>query len=116
MNEKIAAEPSQGRLLSCFCLELKIVHDLQSWPHPLNCVRACVRLLFEGSYYFFRRAPDAATIQGRLLIGVRLLNMVDVHVLSTRTHKASHMQATMQRVMQEMRWTSLCHPYNRIVQ
>ena len=31
---------------------------------PLNCVRACVRLLFEGSYYFFHRAPCAATNRG----------------------------------------------------
>ena len=24
---------------------------LQSWPHPLNCVCACLWLLFEGGYY-----------------------------------------------------------------
>ena len=44
-------EPSQGRLLSCFCLELTIVHGVRTWPHSLNCVHACVRLLFEGGYY-----------------------------------------------------------------
>ena len=50
-----------------------IVRGLRSWPHPLNYVCACVQLLFEGSYYFFRRAPCAATIRGRLLIGARYL-------------------------------------------
>ena len=44
------------------CLELMIVHRLRSWPHLLNCVRACmlllfsfaelqVRILFKGGYY-----------------------------------------------------------------
>ena len=33
-------------------LLLTIVHHLQSWPHPLNCVRACVLLLFAGGYFF----------------------------------------------------------------
>ena len=46
---------------------------LRSWPHPLNRVRACVRLLFEGGYYFFRWVPGAATIRRRLLFEVRLL-------------------------------------------
>ena len=41
-----AVEPSKGRLLLCFCLELMIVHRLRLWPHQLNCVHACVRLLF----------------------------------------------------------------------
>ena len=31
-----AIEPSQGRLLPCFCPERMIVHHLQPWPHPLN--------------------------------------------------------------------------------
>ena len=74
MIEKKTAKPNQGRFLPCFCLELTIVCGLQSWPHPLNCVCACVRLLFEGSYYFFRRAPCVATIRVRLLIGVRLFS------------------------------------------
>ena len=39
-------EPSKGRLLPCFCLELRTVHSLRSWPCPLNCARACVWLLF----------------------------------------------------------------------
>ena len=49
------------------------VHCVRTWPHPLNSVHACVRLLFEVSYYFFGGAPGAATIRGRLLFGVRLL-------------------------------------------
>ena len=72
-DRKTAAEPSQGRLLSCFCLELTIVHGVRTWPHPLNRVHACVRLLFEGGYYFFGGAPGVATIRGWLLFGVRLL-------------------------------------------
>jgi hypothetical protein len=40
-----------------------IVHGERSWPHPLNCVYACVRLLFEGGYYFFRTALGAASIR-----------------------------------------------------
>ena len=49
------------------CPEQASVLYLWSWPHPLNRVCACVRLLFEGRYYFFRWAPGAATIWGRLL-------------------------------------------------
>ena len=29
---------------------------------PLNCVHACVWLIFEGGYYFFHRAPGVASI------------------------------------------------------
>ena len=46
---------------------------VRTWPHPLNCVHACVRLLFEGGYYFFGGPPGAATIRGRLLFGVWFL-------------------------------------------
>ena len=55
--------------------------------HALNCVRACVRLLFEGGYYFFRRAPKcgyysrAATNQGRPLfeeIRYLALNLITI--------------------------------------
>ena len=42
----------------------------RSWPHPLNRVRICVQLLFEGGYYFFRWAPGAATIQGAASIQI----------------------------------------------
>ena len=70
-DRKTAAEPSQGRLPSC--LKLTIVYGVRMWPHPLYCVHACVRLLFEGGYYFFGGPPGAATIRGRLLFGVRLL-------------------------------------------
>ena len=66
MSSHVALEPSKGRFLSCFFLEQTIIHCFRSWPHPLNCVCACVwlfraatisfaelkvRLLFEGSYY-----------------------------------------------------------------
>ena len=57
-------------------LELTIVHRLQSWPCPHNCVRTCVWLLLEGSYYFFRRAPGAATIRGAASIQI---NMVPIN-------------------------------------
>ena len=67
-NSHAAIETSKGCLLPCFCLKLMIVHCLQSWPHPLNWVHACMRLLylrtaiipftelqvqplFKGSYY-----------------------------------------------------------------
>ena len=43
---------------------------LWSWPHPLNWVRACVQLLFEGSYHFFHWAPGAATIWGMASIRI----------------------------------------------
>ena len=59
-----ALEPSQGLFPPCFCLELTIIHHLQLWPHSLNRVRACVRLLFKGGYYIFHRAAGVATIQG----------------------------------------------------
>ena len=39
------------------CPERASVFHMRSWPHPLNRVRACVRLLFEGGYYFFHWAP-----------------------------------------------------------
>ena len=42
----------KGYALPYFCLKLTIIHCLQSWPHPLNWVRTCVRLLFEGGYYY----------------------------------------------------------------
>ena len=61
-DREISSKTKPRTFLPCFCLELMIVRGLQSWPHPLNCVRACVRLLFKGGYYFFRRAPCAATI------------------------------------------------------
>ena len=40
-------------------------NGLRSWPRPFNCVRACVQLLFEGGYYFFRRAPCACGYYSR---------------------------------------------------
>ena len=71
--KKWVAKPSQGGFLPFFCLELKIIRGLRSWPHSLSCVCVCMRLLFEDGCYFFRRAPCASTILGWLLIGVRLL-------------------------------------------
>ena len=47
-----------------------IVHDVRSWPHPLRCVRACVRLLFEGGYYFLGRVSGAATNWGAASIRI----------------------------------------------
>lgn len=35
--------------------------DDYSWSHPLNCISACMLLLFEGGYYFFRQTPGRAT-------------------------------------------------------
>ena len=46
-----AIEPSQGSLLPWFGPEQVSTFHLWSWPHPLNRVRACVWLLFEGGYY-----------------------------------------------------------------
>ena len=69
-----AIEPFKPRSCSAmFSLKRVIVHYLGSWPDPRNCVHTCVCLLFESSYYFFSRAPRAATIWGRLLFRVRLL-------------------------------------------
>ena len=41
-----AVKPIQDRLLSWFCPEQASALYLRSWPHPLNRVSACVRLLF----------------------------------------------------------------------
>ena len=54
MIEILAAEPSQGCFLPCFCLELTIVYGLQLWLHPLDCVQACVGLLFKGGELHMR--------------------------------------------------------------
>ena len=35
------------------CPEWASAFHMRPWPHPLNRVRACVWLLFEGGYYFF---------------------------------------------------------------
>ena len=44
--------------LPCFCLKLTIIHHLRLWPtHLIVFAPAC-------SYYLFRQAPGAATIQG----------------------------------------------------
>ena len=56
------------------------------WPHPLNCVHACVRLLFEGGYYFFGGAPGAATIRGAASIRI---NTVLPFVPTCRYHIGS---------------------------
>jgi hypothetical protein len=53
-----------------FYLKLTIVHGVRSWPHPLNCVRACVRLLFEGGYMFF---GGAATNRGAASIRINMV-------------------------------------------
>ena len=58
-----AVESSHGCLLPWFGPRRASAFHLQSSPHPLNRVRACVRLLFEDGYYFFRRVPGAASIR-----------------------------------------------------
>ena len=50
-----------------------------------SCVRACVQLLFKGSYYFFRRAPCAAILRGWLLIGVQLL-YIQINMVCSLIH------------------------------
>ena len=66
-------ESSQGCLLPCFGPEQASAFHLQSWPNPLNRVRACVQLLFEGGDYFFHGVSSVATIRQWLLFGMRLL-------------------------------------------
>ena len=63
-DREISSKTKPRTFLSCFCLKFMIVRGLQLWPHPLNYVCACVWLLFKGSYYFFCRAPCAATNRG----------------------------------------------------
>ena len=32
-------------------VHIAIANVVRMWPHPLNCIHACVRLLFKGGYY-----------------------------------------------------------------
>ena len=56
---------------------------LWSWPHPLNRVRACLRLLFKGGYYFFRWAPGVATIRGAASIRINTVYVGSPSTFST---------------------------------
>ena len=59
-----AIEPSKGRLLPCFCLELTIVHRLRLWPHPLVFMHVC-------SYYLRVATISFTEIQVQLLLILR---------------------------------------------
>ena len=59
----------------------QVIHELSFmwwWLHPLNQVRACMRLLFEDSYYSFHWASGAVTIRGAPSVQI-----LTVHVAMT---------------------------------
>ena len=89
-------EPSQGRLLPCFCLNLTIIHHPQSRPHPLNCV--CARhaatsrgwLLFLSQSFRCSYYSREATIRGAVSIGINMVFALCILYYVRRENHGDH--------------------------